>query len=485
MCLFPASSLFAGVASIGGGKNDKRCLESSKFGRPEIKDCTENYQIIERITEDQVKLKSKIQENLKKVPDAAAASTDMDKGAQCALYSANSLAKEQSIPVAKNIDDSLGRLKHARSKVDSGVKSLKSLAEAMGPLRCVGSCEQQPGMNRGACGQKCNINPANAGQWEKAVGIPLSQLAQNPAPADERIFGAAKEFKALDNLVKREMASLNELNNSLQASMRKIDTFQQAAKGKYDCKTLTETADASSRYAENKHNRGTGFYVKTVGPDGKEKYTFVTAEHVADEAFADPTKISLEKTKTFVPGEVGDTKEFEVKPGSIHKGADLISTPAGKKSDALAVVSSDRQPEVGQEFKISGYPAVAGQQFTSHNCTFLGYVPGLHGSEPAYYMDCPTVETSSMAGMSGGPMVDSSGTVWGVVSAQTTTQTNTLGGGTKVSSPRMIIAPISADSSGSLRHGVQDILLTPNCYDKKTNTNYKCQLIPGMTYSTQ
>jgi hypothetical protein len=49
----------------------------------------------------------------------------------------------------------------------------------------------------------------------------------------------------------------------------------------------------------------------------------------------------------------------------------------------------------------------------------------------------------------------------------------------------MIIAPISADSSGSLRHGVQDILLTPNCYDKKTNTNYKCQLIPGMTYSTQ
>jgi hypothetical protein len=232
--------------------------------------------------------------------------------------------------------------------------------------------------------------------------------------------------------------------------------------------------------------QGSGFFVKTKDADGTEKFQFVTVRHVPE---PDELGFGARSITTLDAGLAGGTDHASVQqdffgrdatwsaqvdatPGNYDLANDLVKTPAPEGA-ALEVAREGDLPQPGDKFVAAGYPEANDTFYSTVECTFQGYAPGLSG-EQQYLFDCPSV-SAYQRGMSGGPIVRASdGTVFAAVSRHT-------GDDEGVDVKRIVGSPVYQRENGTVAFGSQPQLVQPNCYTTGTHreTPHSCSIVPG------
>ncbi len=204
---------------------------------------------------------------------------------------------------------------------------------------------------------------------------------------------------------------------------------------------------------------GSAFHIYAAGST-----RLVTAEHVFNSGFG---RIELDP-KELENGRTNKPVLFRPAPGFFDRGNDIVQTPVDDTYPRLSVNSQSRLPTAGQRFQIAGFPGGQLGPVTFYDCTFFGYDRSFHqGSEQAaYVLSCPTMP-ETIEGISGGPMLDEHGTVWGVVSYYSPT----LG--------RVYASPMSRDANGSIIMGIQNIYQTDLCLRENMLGLKRCTMMPN------
>lgn len=209
---------------------------------------------------------------------------------------------------------------------------------------------------------------------------------------------------------------------------------------------------------------GTGFWVQ--GKDGEAR--FFTAHHVRNDKGTELNggfiKMAFDGT-----GTSDKEPEYRSEPGFFNFGMDITQGTGDFQGPFLPVVEAGRQPRPNQKFYLMGFPAAGGGAFKTMACYFRGYSkriqPKSKGTTMQFYCDQPYIV---LEGMSGGPVIDDTGTVWGVI--------------TERADPSGLIfaSPIFRASDGDLQMGFQGYYLSDLCLNPKDWSSYqRCQLMPN------
>lgn len=472
-----------GVRMAVSNEAAAKCEASSKLGDSEVKICSSNYTILGNLNSDLDVKKSESEKGIGKNFQSSAPVSDIDKGAQCSRDRVLALSQKEVEKFKASIETLETSLNGRIQSVEQSEIALSNIEKLSGPMLCLGRCELAKN-SRSLCIPACKILPKAAAQWESAAAITAAKFSANPQNFASNVAKSKKEIGELKKYAHALRDKFNGIKSSMDSSVKSATAERAILKEKYGCELAEDKAKQASRLLttekDNKgkeisredKNRGTGFYAKTVDENGKEKYHFVSAEHVPDRADLDKNELNLSELSSIKGGEEGilESERFTVEPGKFDKGTDIVTNSALKREEALPLASANEQPKVGQEFLVNGFPGKEGRSFTSYSCTFQGYTPSYHGTDAAYLMNCPTA--GGIGGASGGPVMDTSGKVWGVVSAEN-----------KVDLTKITVAPISSDSNGNLKYGIQNTFVTKDCYKTGSKKKQSCQIIPGATFS--
>jgi hypothetical protein len=212
--------------------------------------------------------------------------------------------------------------------------------------------------------------------------------------------------------------------------------------------------------------QGSAFYVT----DGKE-IRAVTADHIYNEAEGWGEK----EERPLLFGETGRRHlhhrpvSLLVKPeaGYYSHGDDIIQTKITAPRKTLPLAPMDARAKSGQPFYILGYPQMKNYRFTIYRCTFYGYSTSKvsYSNSTVYVLRCPSVD-GHIAGMSGGPVLDESGRVWGLI-----TDHNPF-------LARVFVAPLSAAPDGEILMGIQQTFLSDSCVPQNQVEPRACQVNP-------
>jgi hypothetical protein len=210
---------------------------------------------------------------------------------------------------------------------------------------------------------------------------------------------------------------------------------------------------------------GSGFLVKE-----KNETKLMTAYHVFGydlELNWGPEKIEvffrddLKARKT-------NGKEIEMKSaaGRFSRMDDVLENDYPENRPGLKVVGKGRLPEKGQKFFALGFPATSEGRLRAIPCRFYGFTQSSQGQSARYTFMCDTGR-DRFPGMSGGPIVDEEGVVWGV---------NTNVG--EIASRILIASPIYSDENEVVHHGLPKYGLSELCLNRKNWAQYeRCQLM--------
>jgi hypothetical protein len=231
---------------------------------------------------------------------------------------------------------------------------------------------------------------------------------------------------------------------------------------------LPAAAEASV-LLRSKSEEGSGFFVNTQSG----RY-LVTAAHVSEPKIepaidAKGTRGAQPMMQMILPGgKASKNVRFDIVPGMIALNGD-ITLAKQEKGPGLELVGQDEVPQLGQRFYVAGYPAFAGDKFQVLRCTFYGFGPRLgdgNQTEGSYLLRCPGA--GDMHGISGGPMIDERGRVWGV-NTVSIAYTSSLG-----------VAPLAQNKSGEPKIGIQQVFLSDQCYTPFQYEPHRCQVMPNM-----
>ncbi len=239
---------------------------------------------------------------------------------------------------------------------------------------------------------------------------------------------------------------------------------------------LDKSLKESVFFASRSDRVGSGFRVKTIGPDGKPIYQNVTAGHVVLDDFYDPNNNGMEDLKASPAGDIRGDQQDTLSIESIEtmdRKHDVVTYKSGY-GPALPVKSGEANPKVGQEFVLAGHPvSTYGSNYVNMSCSFLGY--GAGDKSGYYVLDCPTANTS-VGGMSGGPMVDpNTGTVWGVATDQGSAFDDQ--GTWLYRDNRIFVSPIQTGNNGQILTGPQNYD-SGNCYYVDHTIPQPCYVSP-------
>lgn len=277
--------------------------------------------------------------------------------------------------------------------------------------------------------------------------------------------------------------------NFVRETSAKLDKFPDpscAAKKKAELQTINDGVLRANKLKDELEWQGSLFY----GKDANGKIVPITAMHVSrpnDPANLKPQVLFLDRADSsdrldtlseqndivkniFLKASEDRAPLFSVNPGEHDLSNDLtIGKPVTNKNiKSFPVIAGDQQPQIGQKFTLAGYPASRGTNFTTHKCEFKGYAPTL-GKTMGYAMYCPSLEAIP-SGISGGPMIDEQGRVWGANSVADDVGANYI-----------IVAPISTDKNGNIQTGIRNRFSSENClrYSPQGYEPYQCQVFEG------
>jgi hypothetical protein len=401
--------------------------------------------------------------------------TNATEGAFCAMGTLYQTVETASTAALGSASVHTKNLSKSREFLAEWKIGLEKSSQIEPQMKCFGGCGSSED-----CARKCKVNKDFSEFWKLVVGVPPDKILWQNPPVKEAISASAKERGELERAAAKLRASYEQWQQQLTTSESNAKGERKKLAEKYKCEeqrqksaAIAQAASRSINVVEN-NAKGTGFYVKTKGPDGKPQYHFVTAQHVAGDADKGlPTEITSNTLDA--PDANGDMGVYRapVERGKYDRGNDVVSQVARKREGALEVVGANEEPRIGQEFQMSGHPGYSSLQYQSHTCTFQGYAAAYRGEETAYLMRCPSAVNTAVDGISGGPVTDSSGRVWGVNSAHYVQKDARF----------MIVAPISTSPSGALRYGLQRTFVSDHCVNE-AGVRRRCQIIPGLTNAT-
>jgi hypothetical protein len=211
---------------------------------------------------------------------------------------------------------------------------------------------------------------------------------------------------------------------------------------------------------------GSGFIVNVEG-----SRRVVTAAHVFDKSRL--KHLHTQSVSVYPAFSVGkgdspkvSTVSFVVAPGMQDFSNDISTALYPEKSETFNVIESGKVPDPKGVYYIAGFPD-SEPGFQIYPCEFKGISQGIgRDPKPGYSFECHDVK-GHIQGMSGGPVFDQDGKVWGVISYQV----NLLN--------RIIARPLSQNSHGKLILGFQEAFSTPYCAAEDNESFHTCQIVPG------
>jgi hypothetical protein len=272
----------------------------------------------------------------------------------------------------------------------------------------------------------------------------MKPLAAELRPDFERLVASFDEsIRTLENL-KTVVREFNERHPPKCASRREWDVRRLLP-------ALIHTTEASS---------GSGFFVEAGG----QKY-LLTAAHVSQ---IGPQ--ASEQTLTFTTGESKslEREEMKLSPGEFNAALDVSLKKTSRGTRALKAASARELVtlESGRRFYALGFPLNKNGRAVAIPCSFEGFAPGQRQSREAQMLlYCPG--RARAVGLSGGPLVDEQGRVWGMNSSEA------------AYSGALLVTPVLEDQ-GRLQLGVQQTFLSPLCYERNLAFPRRCQVMPNM-----
>lgn len=210
-----------------------------------------------------------------------------------------------------------------------------------------------------------------------------------------------------------------------------------------------------------------------IAEAGGRKY-LVTAAHVSS-VTVKPKRDPKEKDPQLVTKNADGLIEQEtmgVYPGEIDLALDITFKPTSRPSRAFKVAASHELANLkaGTPFYALGFPLALRGRVDAVPCVFEGFIPGQRKSREAQLLlYCPGRGNSK--GISGGPLVDEEGRVWGMSSSQT------------AYSGALLATPV-LEKDGKLQQGVGGIFQSALCYNRNLTYRGSCTVMPNM-YETE
>jgi hypothetical protein len=205
---------------------------------------------------------------------------------------------------------------------------------------------------------------------------------------------------------------------------------------------------------------GSGFFVEAGG----QKY-LLTAAHVSQVGVQAP-----EQTLAFATGESKsiEQEDMRLSPGEFNAALDVSLMKTSRQVPALKAASAQELStlEAGRRFYALGFPLNKKGRAVAIPCRFEGFAPGQRDSREAQMLlYCPG--RTRAVGISGGPLLDEQGRVWGMNSSEA------------AYSGALLVTPILEDR-GRLQLGIQQAFLSPLCYERNLTSPRRCQVMPNM-----
>ncbi|MBY0315506.1 MAG: serine protease [Bdellovibrionales bacterium] len=416
---------------------------------------------------------------------------------------------KQAVEIAKGrLIDINKRLSEYKNQLDMGKKlrGLTQLRISNEKIFCIMDCEDEARRSdRAFCANRCGTTPSQA---QVIHSLFIGEDSGAPDTCPETPAENKQKLKlALGEVLDIIRASANRSEPVVSRALREyaeIKSFYEREQKKYEqmlirfqgseClrqdQNLTGSLEENVRrawsFGERGHGQGTIYYVQ--GSRAGEGIP-VTAQHVsgigdqgrpARGRFAvverNQEAERLDQQSGDVPSLVrrrmveGNAEVFPVQPGSYDASQDVTLGEARTVNFALPLVEAERRPQIGQRFVIAGFPGNRESNFTTHRCVFRGYTDLADGRPNAgYLIYCPSAE-SLVSGMSGGPMVDESGKVWGTIHAGDTGNRGLV-----------IVTPMARSAQGDVQIGIRQPMLSDHCYrlTEQSTERHRCQVFPN------
>jgi S1-C subfamily serine protease len=287
--------------------------------------------------------------------------------------------------------------------------------------------------------------------------------------ADSRLVESLACMKPLTTELRPDfeqlVASFDESIRTLENLKSKVHEFIErhppkcTAQREWDFKRFTASLIHTSEAAS-----GSGFFIEAGG----QKY-LLTAAHVS--------QVSVQASEQILAFTIGESKlieqeEMELSPGEFNAALDVSLKKTSRKVPALKAASAHELStlEPGHRFYALGFPLNKNGRAVAIPCWFEGFAPGQRQSREAQMLlYCPG--RTRAVGISGGPLVDEQGRVWGMNSSEA------------AYSGALLVTPILEDH-GRLQLGVQQVFLSSLCYERNLASPRRCQVMPNM-FETQ